>query len=235
MFWMSGGLMISGGMLVLFFVREVKQVAAGPWRLDWIGSLRQLLVVPQLTPLYLMSFMFAALWFGNVTIISVFMLQLLALQPATAGTEAFWVGAAAMALAVSSVVAMPIWGRFLDRIGPARVLTFAGAAAAITHLPLLVLETPLQLVLARVALGLSVAPMLLAVIQLLKAHAPAGMDARAISYASAAQFVGMGVAPFVAGLIGPAIGLRAYFALSIAVMVAILMFWLRRARRSAGR
>jgi MFS family permease len=232
MFWISGGLMISGGMLVMLFVREVKQLAPGRWRLDWIGSLRELLTVPQLAPLYLLSFMFAALWFGNVTIISVFMLQLIAGQPETPGGEALWVGAAAMGLAVSSVIAMPIWGRVLDRIGPTRVLTFAGAAAAVTHLPLLVLQTPLQLVLARVALGLSVAPMLLAVVQLLKAHAPPGMDARAISYGSAAQFMGMGVAPFVAGLMGPVIGLRAYFALSIAVMVAILAFWLRRARRT---
>jgi MFS transporter, DHA1 family, multidrug resistance protein len=234
LFWISGGLMIAGGLLVFLLVQEVKQRAPGPWRLDWVGSLRELLVVPQLAPLYLLSFMFAALWFGNVTIISVYMLQLLAAHPAGVGNEAFWLGAAAMGLAVSSVVVMPLWGRVLDRYGPERVLTFAAAAAAVTHVPLLLLETPLQLVLARVAFGVTVAPMLLSVIQLLRRYAPKGMDARAISYSSSSQFIGMGLAPFIAGLIGPVMGLRAYFALSIALMLAILIFWLRRSGASGG-
>jgi DHA1 family multidrug resistance protein-like MFS transporter len=228
LFGISGGLMIAGGVLVSLFVREVKHVAPGRWRLDWIGSLRELLAVPQLAPLYLLSFMFAALWFGNVTIISVFMLQLLAAHPAGVGTQAFWLGAAAMGLAISSVIMMPIWGRVLDRLGPTRVLTFAAAAAAVTHLPLLVLETPLQLVLARVVFGVTVTPMLLSVVQLLRRYAPKGMDARAIAYSSSAQFMGMGLAPFAAGLIGPVMGLQSYFALSIAAMLAALMFWLRR-------
>ena len=137
LFWISGGLMLSGGALVALFVREKKQIVAGPWRPDWVGSLRELLAVPHMGPLYLLSFLFAALWYGNVTIISIYMLQLLAAQPASAGTEAFWVGAAAMGLAVTSVVAVPLWGRALDRFGPTRILLFATAAAALTHAPLL--------------------------------------------------------------------------------------------------
>ena len=38
MFWISGGLMFSGGVLVALFVREKKQVVTGPWRPDWVGS-----------------------------------------------------------------------------------------------------------------------------------------------------------------------------------------------------
>lgn len=228
LFWISGGLMLSGGALVALFVREVKQTVAGPWRPDWVGSLRELLAVPHMGPLYLLSFLFAALWYGNVTTISIYMLQLLAAQTASAGTDAFWVGAAAMGLAVTSVVAMPLWGRALDRFGPTRVLLFATAAAAITHAPLLVLQTPLQLVLARLAFGLTSAAMLPAIVQLLRMHAPAGTDARAISYASSFQCIGMGLAPFCAGLIGPVLGLRAYFALFTVLTLGGLMLWLRR-------
>lgn len=229
LFWISGGLMLSGGVLVTLFVREKKQVVAGPWRPDWVGSLRELLAVPHIGPLYLLSFLFAALWYGNVTIISIYMLQLLAAQPASAGAEAFWVGAAAIGLAVTSIAAVPLWGRALDRFGPTRILLFATAAAAVTHAPLLFLQTPLQLVLARLAFGLTSAAMLPAIIQLLRMHAPAGKDARAISYASSFQCLGMGLAPFFAGLIGPVLGLRAYFALFIALTLGGLMLWLRRA------
>ena len=230
LFWISGGLMLSGGTLVALFVHEVKQRAPGRWRPEWVGSLRELLAVRRMGALYLLAFLFSVMWYGSVTNISVFVLQLLEAQPADAGTEAFWVGAAAMAMALSMVVALPLWGRVLDRVGPARVLAFSAAAAVITHLPLLVLQTPLQLVLARVAFGLTAAAMPTAIFQLLRIHAPPGMDARAISYASAFQFFGMGVAPFCAGLIGPVLGLRAYFALTIVLMLGGLVLWLRTGR-----
>ncbi|MNC87537.1 drug efflux system protein MdtG [compost metagenome] len=119
----------------------------------------------------------------------------------------------------------------IDRIGPGRVLVFAAAASVVTHVPLLVLDTPLQLVLSRVAFGLTAAGMQTAIFQLLRIHAPAGMDARALSYATAVQFLAMGVAPFTAGLIGPAFGLRAYFAVTIVLMLGGLALWLETARR----
>jgi MFS family permease len=228
LFWFSGGLLFCGGMLVLFFVHEIKQLAPGKWRLEWMGSLRELLVVPRMGQLYLLSFLFTVMWSGNVTIVSLYMMKLS--SAAGGGDEAFWVGAAAMALAFSSVVVLPLWGRVIDRHGPARVMAFAGAAAVVTHLPLLVLETPLQLVLSRVVFGLSAAAMHPAVIQLLRMNAPKGMDARAISYATSFQFFAMGLAPFFAGIIGPLFGLRVYFALTILALCGGLALWLRQPR-----
>jgi len=232
MFWVSGGLLLVAGALVALFVREVKQLTPGPWRPQWIGSLRELLAVPRVGPLYLLCFLFAGLWTGNVTIISIYVLQLLEAQPAGPGSAAFWVGAAAVGLSLSSAVALPLWGRMLDRLDPARVLVFATAAAALSQLPLLVLQTPLQLVLARVAFGISSCVMLPAIIRLLRSYAPAGMDSRAISYAASFQFIAMGLAPFAAGLIGPVFGLRAYFALTAVLTFVGLALWLRSAPRS---
>ncbi|MFN7085872.1 MAG: MFS transporter [Burkholderiales bacterium] len=232
LFWISAAFMLGGGVLVAVFVREIKQLAPGPWRPQWVGSLRELLAVPRLGPLYLLAFLFSVMWYGSVTNITVFVLQLLATQPAAAGSEAFWVGAAAMALALSMLVAMPLWGYALDRLGPARVLAWCAAATVVTHLPLLVLETPLQLVLTRVAFGLTAAGLPPAVFQLLRIHAPSGMDARAISYATAFQFFAMGLAPFCAGLIGPLLGLRAYFALTIALMLGGVVLWRRTQKRA---
>ena len=81
------------------FVREVKQVVAGPWRPQWVGSLRELFAVPRMGTLFLLGFLFQVMWSGNVAIISIYVLQLLATQLAGAGAEAFWVGGAAMGLA----------------------------------------------------------------------------------------------------------------------------------------
>jgi DHA1 family multidrug resistance protein-like MFS transporter len=231
LFWISGGLMLSGGMLVVLFVREVKQLAPGQWRPRWLGSLRELLAVPRIGPLILLGFLYSLMWHGSVTNISVFILQLLESQGAAdVSAEAFWVGAAAMAASLSMLVAMPLWGRALDSIGPARVMVYCGIAAAVTHLPLLFLETPLQLVIARVAFGLGSAGMQAALVYLIRLEAPKGMDASALSYATAFQFFGMGMAPFLAGLIGPTLGFRAYFALIIVLMAAGLMLWQRVAK-----
>jgi len=227
LYWISGGLMLSGSLLVALFVGEVRQLAPGPWRPRLLGSLRELAAVPRIVPLFVLAFLFSVMWHGSVINISVFVLQLLEASGADAGEEAYWVGAAAVALAVSMLVATPVWGRVIDRIGSARVLAFAAAASAITHLPLLVLQTPLQLVLERIAFGLTSGGLQTALFHLLRAHAPPGMDARAIAYATAFQFLAMGVAPFLAGLIGPAFGMRAYFAVTIAGMIGGLALWLR--------
>ena len=227
MYWISGAFMLTAGVLVAFLVREVKQLAPGPWRLQWIGPLRELLSVPRLGSLYLLTFVFAFLWSGNVTVMSVYTLKLLAGEGASAGVEATWIGAVALALGISSLVALPLWGRVIDRHDPARVLAIATAAAAVTHVPLLFLQTPLQLVIARAAFGLGAAAMQPCIVRLLKKHAPPGMDARAISYAASFQFIAMGLAPFAAGLVGPVLGLRAYFALNIVLTVAGLVLWVR--------
>ena len=225
LYCISGATLIAAGVLVAVFVREVKQLAPGRWRLAWLGPLRELLAVPKLGLLFLLSFLFSMLWNGNITIMSLYMIQLVAEQGL--GSEAFWIGAVSLALAVCGLVAMPFWGRALDRYSPARILTVSTALALLTHVPLLFLETPLQLVLARAAFGLGAAAMQPAIVRLIKDHAPPGMDARAISYAGSFHFMAIGLAPFCAGLIGPLLGLRAYFALTIVLTVVVLVLWVR--------
>ena len=225
LFWISGALMAAGSLLVAFFVREVKQLAPGQWRLEWIGGLRQITGRPRMTSLYLLSMVFAMLWHGSTPVIAIYMLRLLERHPS--GTEAYWVGAVTLGMGVASVIALPVWGRLLDRYGPSRVLAVSVGASAATHLPLLVLDTPLALVLARCAYGLCGAAMQPAILQLIRIHAPKGMDARAISYATSFQSLAMGLAPFAAGLIGPFLGLRAYFALNVAIAVGGLVLWMR--------
>src|ERR1700754_5047267 len=134
LFWVSGAMFLTASALVFFFVREVKQLAEGPWKLQWIGPLRELLRVKRIGALYLLAFVFSMMWNGNVTIMSLYVLQLLPDDPANVAKEAFWVGAGAVALGTSGLISMPIWGRVLDRHDPKRVLAFATGAAAVTHL-----------------------------------------------------------------------------------------------------
>lgn len=232
MYWISGSSLIIAGMVALF-VQDVKQRVVGQWRLDWVGDLRALLDVPRMTVLLLLCFVSSALWNGNVTVISILTLQLFAASPPEFGSEAAWISATAIGLALSSLIALPFWGRMLDKGHAERVLIYTMIGAILTHLPMLFLQTPLSLVVARVAFGLAAIGMLPAIVHLLKDYAPAGMDARAISYGTSFQFIAMGLAPFVAGLIGPAFGLRAYIALTIVLTIASLGLWMMSGRRSS--
>ena len=236
-FWMSGGMLLTGGSLVALLVREKHRVPEGAWRLQWMGNLRALLAAPGMRLLYLLGFVFSMLWHGNIPVITIFTLQLIEASPQAAGgySEGLWVGAMAGALAASSIIALTVGGRLLDRLGAGRVLVFTTAAAAVTHLPLLLLDTPLALVLSRIAFGLSVATMQPALFRAIKDVAPAGMEGRAISYAASFQMIGMGLAPFLAGIIGPLFGLRAYFALTILMTLCGLALWLRARRRRQTR
>ncbi len=231
LFWISGCVLLSAGMLVMALVREIKQLTPGRWRPQWIGSLRELLAVPRIGLLYLLGFVFAWLAAGNIAILSIFVIDLNGGASADAGSHAFWAGAVAIGYALSSAIALTVWGRVLDRHDPRRVLLFSSAAAGLTQVPLLFLQTPLQLTLARVAFGLAASLMLPAIVRLLRSHAPRGMDARAISYAASFQFIAMGIAPFTAGLIGPLLGLRAYFALTVVLTFFAFGLWLRSERR----
>jgi MFS family permease len=112
------------------------------------------------------------------------------------------------------------------------VLVFAVVATIVTHLPLLIVQTSLQLVFARAVFGLTAAAMPTAIVQLIRINVPVGMDARAISYSTAFQFFAMGIAPFTAGLIGPVLGLRVYFAITILAMTGGLVLWLRAVKRT---
>ena len=225
LFWISGGLMAAASLLVALFVREIKQLAPGRWRPEWIGGLRHIAALPRMKPLYVLSMVFAMLWHGSMPVIAIYMLRLLERHPS--GAEAYWVGAVTLGLGVASVIALPVWGRLLDCYGPSRVLAVSVGASAATHLPLLVLDTPLALVVARCAYGLCGAAMQPAILQLMRIHAPKGMDARAISYSTSFQCLAMGLAPFAAGLMGPTFGLRAYFALNVAIAAGALVLWMR--------
>jgi len=231
LFWFSGGVLLSAAMLVIAFVRETKQLTPGRWRPQWIGSLRVLLAVPRIGLLYFLGFVFAVLAAGNITILSVFVMNLNGGASTDAASHAFWAGAVAIGYALSSAIALTVWGRLLDRYDPRRVLLFSTAGAGLTQLPLLFLQTPLQLTLTRIAFGLTASLMLPAIVRLLRSHAPQGMDARAISYAASFQFIAMGIAPFTAGLIGPLLGLRTYFALTVALTFIAFVLWLRSEKR----
>jgi len=165
---------------------------------------------------------------GSVAIVSVYTLEMLP-QGGVGDAEAThtWVGVVSMALPIGSALAMPLWGRLLDRFGPPRVLVGSLLLATLAMLAMPIALAPAHVAVARLlfgALAVGIGP---AAITQVKLRAPLGMESRVLAYLTAFGMLGMGVGPFIAGQMGPALGLRSYFGLNALMLLACLGAWYR--------
>jgi MFS family permease len=228
LFLVNGVFVLCAGLLALLFARERYVRPAGPFRLRIRADLRVILRLRDVKVLYPIVLTYTLTYYGSVTIISVYTLELLhgadISDPARVN---FWVGAVSISFAITSAAAVPLWGALLDRLGAPRVLALSLLCGGLGALPVALVFSPAQLAIARAAMGLLAVGIGPAAIALIKARAPAGMEGRVLSWSAAFGALGMGIGPFLAGQIGPALGLRTYFALNALLILALLAFWLR--------
>ncbi len=231
LFTVTGIVMLAAGLLALFLVREQHVRPLHPLRIDLRADIRRLRKVPTLGVLYYMSFLFAATVFGSTTVVSLFTLKMLEIQPNFRGLSVeTWIAITALGLTVASVIVLPIWGALLNRYEPVRLLRIQLLGSFVTSLAIPLVRDPLELTLTRLLFGLFIAGLPPTLIRMVKERAPKGMEARAFSYGTALQNVGSGGAALVAGLMAPYLGLRAYFWLASGMLLVGLLMWRRLER-----
>ncbi|HEX9844216.1 MAG TPA: MFS transporter [bacterium] len=227
LFYVSGVLGLLAGLLALTLVREVAAPPSGPFRLHLLRDLMLCLRLPNMAVLYALNFIFSVVFFGNISVIAIYLLELLQGAPGYLGLSVeAWVGLVNVALTVTSALSLPFWGRALDRFQPGWLLGLGLLLALLCALPVPLLSNPLQLAVARGALGLLGAGIMPAIVRLTKERAPAGMDARALAFGTSLYMLGHGGAPVLAGVVGPLLGLRAYFAGNVLMLLTGLVLWL---------
>jgi len=224
----SGLFSIAAGLMALLLARERFVRPAQPLRFHLVRDARTFLRMPNLPVLFGLYLVYTLSFNGSVAIASVYTLELLP-QGGVGDVHATntWVGAVSIALAIGSALAVPVWGRLLDRFGPPRVLLASIALGALAMLPVVLARTPWHLVLARFvfgALAIGIGP---AAITQVKERSPPGMESRVLAYLTAFGMLGMGVGPFIAGQVGPWLGLSAYFGLNGVLLLAFLGAWYR--------
>jgi MFS family permease len=143
------------------------------------------------------------------------------------------IGVLALAFTLGSGMAVYGWGKLLDRRPAPHVLTAGLLAGALGSLPIAWVDSIPQLAAARFAMGILAAGFGPAAMTLVRAHAPRGMEGRVLSYAAAFSLLGIGAGPFVAGQVGPWLGLRAFFLLNSLLLLALLAAWWRACRPPA--
>jgi DHA1 family multidrug resistance protein-like MFS transporter len=235
LFWASAGLILCGGTIALVFVREPPTRPVGRFRLTIWEDLRTVLRIRILPPLLFATFMFSMSFFGSTTVISLYTLALMGTDSAFMGlTVGTWVGAATVSLTVASALAVPFWGRLVDRYSPGDILGVALAMGVLASLLIPAAGDPLQLTIARFVLGGLAVGIQPSVLRLMKAAAPPGMDARVLAFGTACSMLGNGGAPALAGAMAPWVGLRVYFVLIAALLLGSLGWWWWRGMRPAA-
>lgn len=234
LFWASGGLLGLAGLLTLLLARERHERPTAPFRLHLVRDFRIIRRIPQIGGLMYLAFIHTFTYLGTTAIISVFVLDLLAAQGAYDRSQVdFWVGMVTLAFTLASALAVPVWGLLLDRLGPGRTLAASLLGGALASLPTAFVQSPLQLALARLLLGvlaIGIGPSLLAII---KGRTPKGMESRVLAYAAAFGSLGIGGGPLLAGFIGPRFGLRTFFVLNSLLLGIAFAIWLRAITRGA--
>lgn len=234
MYWCSAVMSGLSGVLALALARERFEPPGAPFELHLVQDFRRIVRLPNAVVLFAAFVVYTLTFNGSVPVISVYVMNLVHRSGRPDSDVPFWLGVVSVAVPVGSALAAQVWGRLMDRIGPETVLTLGLLAGAVALVPVVLATSPLQLAGARLLLGAGSIGISPAGISMLKARAPAGMDSRVLAYLAACGMLGMGAGPFIAGQLGPVIGLPNYFALNAVVLLLLALAW-RRSLRSTGR
>ena len=235
LFWVSAGFILAAGLLTLIFARERHTLPDQPFRMHPLQDIAIIRRLPNIRGLMFISFVNTFNFLGSTAIVSVFLLDMLEARGVTSGSAVdYWVGATVLAFTLSSVLAVPVWGRLMDRHGAQRMLAITLFTGAIGSLATVVAQTPLQLVASRAVLGLCAIGIAPAALTMTRIQAPDGMEARVLAYFAAFGALGIGAGPFIAGQIGPLVGLRAFFALNSLLLLAGFAIWVRGIHQGAA-
>lgn len=228
LFFFTAVVIAAAGLMALVAARERHVRPSHALRLELRADIARLWTVPDLKVLYYLNYVYAFVVFGALGVVTMHTMQMLDAQPGFGGLRVeTWVAITVMGFTVTSVLVMPVWGRALNRNRPERVLTVLLAGGFVTSLLLPLARDPLELALARILSALFMAGLLPVLVRMINDRAPPGMAGRTLSYGTAVQQVGSAVAPLIAGLVAPYLGLRGYFWFSSLSIVIGLVVWLR--------
>ncbi|MBE3595833.1 MAG: MFS transporter [Hydrogenibacillus sp.] len=215
-FWVTGGALLVGTLLVLFFVQEVNKPSkakapGGGFRRDF-GRIWHTRPLPALFATSML------IQFGLIALMPVLALYTEALL-GSAERVAFYAGLVMGMTGVANMIASPILGRLADRIGGTRVLFASLLAGGVFMLFHALAHAVWQLMLVRFLFGLVAGGLMPAANALIRQYAPAGMESRTFGYANSAMFIGNMLGPITGGLISGAFGMESVFVFSA------LVFW----------
>jgi MFS family permease len=133
--------------------------------------------------------------------------------------------------ALGSILSASPLGRFADRVGHSRVLTFGLLASGALLIPQAFVTNDWQLIGLRFAMGLCLGGLMPCITSIIRHSVPDNAVGYILGFSTSAQFAGQVVGPLIGGFVGAHIGLRAVFLVTACLMATGAVFaWSARKR-----
>jgi len=135
------------------------------------------------------------------------------------GQLAIWSGIAASGSGFATALVAPVWGRLADRYGRRLMVLRATGVAGVMTIALSICQTPLELAIARLLMGLG-SGLTSASNALVASQAPKERVAWALGIMSSALAIGAALGPFIGGVLGSFVAVRVViFAAGVALLL----------------
>lgn len=228
-FLASGALLMVGGLIVVFFVRErfTRPGAAGP-RQSILSQSRALLSNGVLSMMVAIIFLINLASLVVSPVLSIFIAELS--RNVNAATAA---GGVLAATGAASAAAAVVIGRLSDRVGHGRILVICLVGATVTYLPQAAVTDVWQLLALRLLLGLFLGGLMPGANALVASVVPEQRRGVAYGLTGTASALAHGIGPASGAAIASAWGLRAVF-VATSVLFALAATFIGLGLRRAG-
>ncbi|WP_181873089.1 MFS transporter [Fontibacillus phaseoli] len=223
-FYITGALLFIASMLALLFVREKfdREEAAHTPQVSVLQGFIELSKTPQLTALFAVTFLLQFAMLSPMSLLPLYVEKL----HGVATDVPFWAGFVTAVTGISNMVTSPVLGRFSDKVGAHRILTFSLIGAAATLIPQAFVQSVWQLILIRFLMGIFMGGLLPSVNALIRFYTPDGMESRAFGFNSSTLALGNMLGSLVGGFLSGFIGIEGIFIIS-GILLLINTIWVR--------
>jgi len=204
-FFITGGLLFSGGLIVLLFVKEKFERPAKGQRAS-LGSLLRLAKSREMLPLLLAL---CTLQVGPTMITPIISLFIRELDPE--GMAATASGLAFCFMGVVAAISAVIAGRLGGHISLKKILVISCLGTGLLYLPPMWARTVTQLIIFIALTGLLMGGLMTSSNALVGLSVPRSQQGIAYGVATSAQSLGSGLGPLIGGSLAPLMGLRPVF------------------------
>lgn len=229
-FWVTGGALAMAGIAAIFWVQEEFTPLPVRERVKLWEGYRNLLRVPDMGPIYSISFLQSLGRSVTMPIMAFVFVGLLSSNEGVAAITGLSMGAKA---AVGSVSAVYL-GRLSDSIGHEKVLTAGALLAVLVYLPQMFVVNAWQLVFLQALTGISAGAIMPATSALLNLRTPRGAHGTTFGLVNSVNSGGRMLAPMLGAAVFPLIGIRGVFGVTTLVYLLLALVALYIWRKNAS-
>ncbi|MGF7045821.1 MFS family permease [Paenibacillus sp. DS2015] len=223
-FYVTGVLIFAASLFAMFMVKEDfnREASSHAAQVSVIQGFKELAHIPQLLALFAVTFL---LQFAMISPMSLLPLYVQKLHNNTADI-ALWAGMVTAVTGISNMITSPILGKFSDKLGAHRILTYALIGAGLMLIPQAFVQNVWQLIIIRFLMGVFMGGLLPSVNALIRSYTPEGMESRAFAFNSSTLALGNMLGALVGGFLSGFIGIEGLFIIS-GCLLLLNMVWVR--------